>query len=116
MPTLVLAAAICPPGVEAALFAALMSVFNASSAASSALGGGLAALLGVTAENFDHLPQLVAICSLSSLVALPFLSLLDDVAGEGGGKNQELEPAPAAEEAEDESARAGGGGGGGKTS
>uniref|UniRef100_A0A7S0MRD9 Folate-biopterin transporter n=1 Tax=Pyramimonas obovata TaxID=1411642 RepID=A0A7S0MRD9_9CHLO len=80
MPTLVLAAKICPDGLEATLFAGLMSVFNAGGVASGALGAGLTELLGVTAENFDNLALLVTICNLSSLLPLPFLFLLNDVA------------------------------------
>ncbi|CAN0060412.1 unnamed protein product [Heterosigma akashiwo] len=38
MPTLVLAARICPPGVEGTLFAALMSVFNGGSVVGSEIG------------------------------------------------------------------------------
>ena len=57
-------------------------MFNAGGVASGALGAGLTELLGVTAENFDNLALLVAICNLSSLLPLPFLFLLNDVATE----------------------------------
>ena len=79
MPTLVLAAAICPVGVEASLFAALMSVFNAAGAASGAMGAGLAGALNVKGGDYSGLPTLVAICALSPLLALPCISLLDGV-------------------------------------
>lgn len=77
MPTLVLAARLCPPGVEGTLFAALMSIYNASGVASSELGAVLTHALGVTETNFDRLWILVAICSLSYLLPLPLLGLLD---------------------------------------
>lgn len=77
MPTLVLAARLCPPGVEGTLFAALMSVYNASGATSSELGAILTHALGVTETNFDNLWILVALCSLTYLLPLPLLSLLD---------------------------------------
>lgn len=77
MPTLVLAARLCPPGVEGSLFAALMSVYNASGATSSGLGAILTHALGVTETNFDNLWILVAFCSLTYLLPLPLLSLLD---------------------------------------
>lgn len=76
MPVLVLAARMCPKGVEATLFATLMSLMNAGGFTSSALGAGLTSALGVTASNFDNLAMLVAICNLSSLLPLPLLRLV----------------------------------------
>ena len=81
MPTLVLAARMCPPGVEATLFAALMSVFNAAGVASGAAGAALTWAFGVTATNDDNLPALIVTCNLLSLAALPFLSLLESSPG-----------------------------------
>jgi folate/biopterin transporter len=78
LPVLVLAAKICPEGVEATLFAALMSVFNAGGAASGALGAALTSYLGVTAEDFTNLFWLVLICNLSSLMPLAGLRWLDE--------------------------------------
>jgi len=83
LPTLVLAARICPEGVEATLFAALMSVFNAAGVASGAGGAALTAALGVKDGNFDNLPALILICNGLSLASLPFLRLLDSVPGLG---------------------------------
>lgn len=77
MPTLVLAARLCPPGVEGTLFAALMSLYNASGATSNELGAFLTASLGVTETNFDNLALLVVICNLSSLLPLPLLNFVD---------------------------------------
>lgn len=77
MPTLVLAARLCPPGVEGTLFAALMSIYNASGAASSELGAVLTHALNVTETNYDNLWILVVICSLSYMLPLPLLGLLD---------------------------------------
>ena len=76
MPILVVAARICPAGVEATLFALLMSVFNLASLVSQEGGALLTHLLGVTETNFDHLWQLVLITNLSSLLPLPFLGFL----------------------------------------
>eukprot|EP01037_Dinobryon_pediforme_P018734 gene18734-19038_t len=73
MPTLALAAAVCPPGVEGTLFATLMSIYNASFTVGSELGAALTSFLGVTDSNFSQLSLLVAICSLSSLLPLPFI-------------------------------------------
>ncbi|MEO0949070.1 MAG: folate/biopterin family MFS transporter, partial [Cyanobacteria bacterium J06641_5] len=76
MPVLVLAASICPAGVEATLFALLMSVFNAGGIASNALGGWLTGVMGVTETNFENLGLLIVVANLSSLLPLPFLSWL----------------------------------------
>ena len=77
MPTLVLAAKLCPPGVEGTLFATLMSIFNLSGTVSSELGAGLTSLLGVSDTNFDNLSLLVAICAASNALPLFFIGLLD---------------------------------------
>lgn len=77
MPTLVLASTLCPPGIEGTLFASLMSIYNAAGTLASELGAGLTSILGVTEKNFDNLPTLVLICSLASLLPLPFINILD---------------------------------------
>eukprot|EP00246_Nothoceros_aenigmaticus_P000865 TRINITY_DN1109_c0_g1_i4.p1 TRINITY_DN1109_c0_g1~~TRINITY_DN1109_c0_g1_i4.p1 ORF type:complete len:329 (-),score=48.90 TRINITY_DN1109_c0_g1_i4:258-1244(-) len=76
MPILVLAARLCPPGVEATLFATLMSISNGAGVTGGLLGAGLTELLGVTSQNFEHLAILLILCNLSSLFPLPFLGLL----------------------------------------
>lgn len=91
MPTLVLAARLCPPGIEGTLFATLMSVFNGAGAVGAELGALLTSALGVTESNFQNLGLLVAICNLSSLLSLPFLSLLPAESskdGEEGGEEK----------------------------
>ncbi|MBF2009189.1 folate/biopterin family MFS transporter [Chlorogloeopsis fritschii PCC 9212] len=76
MPVLVLAARLCPSGVEATLFALLMSVTNLAGLLSYELGAGLMHLLGVTETNFDKLWLLVLVTNLSTLLPLPFLNWL----------------------------------------
>lgn len=76
MPVLVLAARLCPPGIEATLFALLMSILNLAGLVSHETGALLTHLLGVTESNFDNLWLLVAIANLSSLLPLPLLGLL----------------------------------------
>lgn len=78
MPTLVLAARLCPPGVEGTLFAALMSVYNGSGATSNELGSLLTDKLGVTESDYSNLPLLITICAFSSLIPLPLLGLIDE--------------------------------------
>uniref|UniRef100_A0A061SCU3 Folate-biopterin transporter chloroplastic-like n=2 Tax=Tetraselmis sp. GSL018 TaxID=582737 RepID=A0A061SCU3_9CHLO len=76
MPVLVLATRICPEGVEATLYAALMSVLNAGSLSGQAFGAGLTKALGITSDDFSNLAPLIVVCCASSLLPLPFLRLL----------------------------------------
>lgn len=78
MPILVLAARLCPEGVEATLFATLMSILNAGAFAGSAVGAALTEAFGVTSDNFDHLFGLTAVCIVANLLPAPFLGLLPD--------------------------------------
>lgn len=76
MPVLVLAARICPAGVEATLFALLMSVLNLAGLVSQEGGALLTDALGITETNFDNMWLLVVLTNASTLLALPFLRLL----------------------------------------
>jgi hypothetical protein len=76
MPVLVLSARLCPAGIEATLFALLMSIWNLSGLLSQELGALLTSWLGVTETNFDKLWLLVIITNLSTLIPLPFLGWL----------------------------------------
>ncbi|CAN6203136.1 unnamed protein product [Urochloa humidicola] len=81
MPVLVLAAKLCPPGMEATLFATLMSISNAGSVTGGLVGAGLTQVFGVTRDTFGNLPLLIVVCNLSSLLPLPLLGLLPDDSG-----------------------------------
>ncbi len=99
MPVLVLAARLCPPGVEATLFALLMSIVNLAGLVSYESGALLTQWLGVTETNFDNLALLVVITNLSTLLPLPLLSWLPAATDtppdhEGAGS---LHPLPAIE-------------------
>ncbi|MEH2266560.1 folate/biopterin family MFS transporter [Nostoc sp.] len=76
MPVMVLAARLCPSGVEATLFALLMSVFNSAGTVSQALGALITYWLGITSTNFESLWLLVLITNLSTLLPLPFINWL----------------------------------------
>ena len=76
MPVLVLAARLCPLGVEATLFALLMSVVNLAGLVSYELGAVLTHWLGINETNFDKLWLLVLITNLSTLLPLIFLGWL----------------------------------------
>ena len=76
MPVLVLAARLCPLGVEATLFALLMSVVNLAGLVSYEFGAVLTHWLGINETNFDKLWLLVLITNLSTLLPLIFLGWL----------------------------------------
>ncbi len=76
MPVLVLAARLCPPGVEATFFALLMSITNLAGILSYEFGAILMHWLGITETNFEPLWLLVVITNLSTLLPLPFLNWL----------------------------------------
>ncbi len=78
MPVLVLAARLCPPGIEATLFAILMSVFNLAGLVSQEGGALLTHFLGITENNFDQLWLLVTITNLGGMLPLIFLKWLPD--------------------------------------
>lgn len=79
MPTLVLAARLCPPGVEAVLFATLMSIFNGASTVGTEIGALMTKWVGITDSNFDNLAWLTVVCNLTSLWPLLFIGWLDEV-------------------------------------
>ncbi|CAL1411319.1 unnamed protein product [Linum trigynum] len=86
MPVLVLAAKLCPEGMEATLFATLMSISNAGSVLGGLVGAFLTQSFGVTRDSFDNLAVLVILCNLSSLLPLPLLGLLPNDTSESTSK------------------------------
>jgi hypothetical protein len=88
LPTLVLAARLCPPGVEAVLFATLMSINNGAGTVGTEIGALLTKWLGITESNFDNLALLSIICNLTSLYPLFFIGWLDEV---GSVSEQDIE-------------------------
>ena len=76
MPCLVLAAKLCPPGIEASLYATFVSVLNFAGVVSEYGGGLLTSAFGVTRDDFTHLVPLVLTCTASTLLALAALPLL----------------------------------------
>ena len=73
LPLLVLAAKICPPGIEGALFAALMSIFNLGGIVSTEGGALLTDAFHVSETDFSNLSPLIVTCAVSSLLPLFFL-------------------------------------------
>jgi folate/biopterin transporter len=87
MPVLVLCARLCPRGVEATLFALLMSITNLAGLLSYESGALLTHWMGITDRNFDNLALLVIITNLSTLLPLPFLGWLPSASTENGDRN-----------------------------
>lgn len=65
-------------GVEATLFATLMSILNFGGFAGTFIGGIFTTWFGVTSDNFDNLAALVTLATFSSLLPLPLLRLVPD--------------------------------------
>jgi len=78
MPVLVLAARLCPPGIEATLFALLMAISNLANLVSHEAGALLTHWLGITEQDFGRLWLLVIIANLSTLLPLPLLHWLPE--------------------------------------
>lgn len=76
MPLLVMAARMCPPGVEATMFATLMSVSNLAQFVSEVSSAALTSAMAVTAADMSRLWLLVAVCSATQLVPLPLIPLI----------------------------------------
>lgn len=76
MPILVLSARLCPKGVEATMFALLMSIWNLAGLLSHELGAILTQWLGVTETNFANMWLLVTITNLTTLLPLIFVKWL----------------------------------------
>merc|ERR1711871_1525365 len=99
LPMLVLAARICPAGIEGTLYALLMSLFNAGTFVSRGLGGVLIWMCGVTADKFDNYWLLLLICDtmlLAPLVLPPLVPASDTETNQGKshqtkGKMEEVE-------------------------
>ena len=97
MPVLVLAARLCPPGVEATLFALLMSVTNLAGLLSYEFGALLMHWLGITENNFQYLWLLVVIANLSTLLPLPFINWLPQGDPQAEIAEKHIQPVPALE-------------------
>jgi folate/biopterin transporter len=78
MPVLVLAAQLCPKGIEATMFATLMALSNLAGVLSHESGAILMHWMGITDSNFQRLWLLILVTNLSTLLPLPLLHWLPD--------------------------------------
>jgi len=76
MPILVLAAQICPSGIEGMLYATITSANNLSNNIGKLLGGLLTLMMGVTNYNFTNLPWLIILTNLFGLIPLMLLNFI----------------------------------------
>ena len=76
MPCLVLAAKLCPQGIEASMYASFVSILNFAGIVSEYSGALCTYAMGVTKDDFTNLPYLILLCTLTSFVPLCVLGLL----------------------------------------
>jgi hypothetical protein len=76
MPMVVLGARLCPKGVEATLYALLMSITNFGGVISTEWGSLFTEMFGVTSNNFTNLWKLVLLCHAFDLIPIASLRLL----------------------------------------
>mmetsp|Transcript_16820 Transcript_16820/g.40310 ORF Transcript_16820/g.40310 Transcript_16820/m.40310 type:complete len:507 (-) Transcript_16820:70-1590(-) len=97
MPILVLASRLCPQGMEATMYALIMSVNNLGGVIGAQFGALLTWQLGITDSNLDNFWILVLICNLSTVLPLVFIGWIpadgkDYGAEMGNGQDPESKP------------------------
>lgn len=78
MPSLVLCAKICPPGIEGTMFALLMSIYNFSWSVASYGGAWLCTYLQISKTNFSGLAAAVTVRSVAKMVPLLLLFMVPE--------------------------------------
>lgn len=78
LPVFVLSARLCPLGIEATIFAFLVSLFGLSAMVATESGALLTHWLEISPFDFKNLWILVLIANLSTLLPLPFLRWVPD--------------------------------------
>ena len=76
MPVVVLGARICPPGVEASLYATLMSISNLAGVISSEWGSVFANMFNVDRNHFENFWKLIVLCNIIDLLPIASVRLL----------------------------------------
>nr|CCA26723.1 FolateBiopterin Transporter (FBT) Family putative [Albugo laibachii Nc14] len=76
MPSLILCAKICPPGIEGTMFALLMSIYNFSWSVASYGGSWLCQYLSVSSQNFVGLPKALLVRSFAKLIPVMLLWMI----------------------------------------
>lgn len=89
LPSVVLAAKICPDGVEGSLYATLMSISNFAGVISSEWGSILADMYGVNKNNFGNFWKLIVLCNIIDLIPIASVALVKDDVKQPINKNNE---------------------------
>jgi len=76
LPTVVLAAKICPVGVEGSLYALLMSISNLAGVLSSEWGSIFANMYGIDRNHFGNLWKLIILCNIIDLLPIASIALV----------------------------------------
>ncbi|TYZ62111.1 hypothetical protein PybrP1_012098 [[Pythium] brassicae (nom. inval.)] len=110
MPSLVLCAKICPPGIEGTMFALLMSIYNFSWSVSSYGGAWLCTYLQISKTDFSGLAAAVTVRSAAKLVPLLLLFMVPATtsvvssAGDKGDKDDRTAKQSSGDDATDQDA------------
>eukprot|EP01042_Synura_sphagnicola_P000089 gene89-89_t len=91
LPLLILCSKVCPDGVEATLFAMLMSLANLGGAVSSLLGALLLLFFNISSDNYDNLVWVYVVKSGCRLIPLFLIWLL---VPDGAPSDQTADPEP----------------------
>ena len=78
LPTVILAAKICPDGVEGSLYATLMSISNLGGVVSSEWGSVFANMYGVDKSHFENFSKLIVLCNLIDLLPIASIALVKE--------------------------------------
>ena len=78
MPILVLAARLCPEGMEATMYALIMSISNLGGVVGTQFGAGITWGLGITEKDLTNFWILVLICNLATVFPLVFIGWIPD--------------------------------------
>lgn len=78
LPSVVLAAKICPDGVEGSLYATLMSISNLAGVVSSEWGSMFANMYGVNKNHFENFWKLIVLCNMIDLFPIASVALIKE--------------------------------------
>lgn len=79
LPTVVLAAKICPEGVEGSLYATLMSISNLAGVVSNEWGSIFANMFNVNKNNFTNFWKLICLCNIIDLIPIASVKLVKEL-------------------------------------
>eukprot|EP01095_Lingulamoeba_sp_RSL-Kostka_P012830 TRINITY_DN5161_c0_g1_i1.p1 TRINITY_DN5161_c0_g1~~TRINITY_DN5161_c0_g1_i1.p1 ORF type:complete len:691 (-),score=123.92 TRINITY_DN5161_c0_g1_i1:1-2073(-) len=90
MPVIVLSARVCPKGIEAVIYATIVTSISLSGMISDMLSSFLMYILSITNSNFKNLWILILICVLSSLFPILFVKLVPSFSNESSNADDDI--------------------------